>query len=84
LINLEAQVSRGNLLSVVAPPFGYNGVRIIATTSGSVISLPLIHEGDTLFHIARFKDVDEVVESIETFTETLATPEALNPEPPII
>ncbi len=43
---------------------------VIAPDDGIVIGkshIPLVYEGDPLFHIAYFKDVKRVVESLETF-----------------
>lgn len=86
---LGIQVKKGDVLGVIDSPFGDNEVEVVAPTSGLVIgktSLPLINEGDALFHIARFQAVKEVAEKVEAFTETLVevAPEEPFDEPPII
>ncbi len=55
-VELGAQVRRGMPLGVVGDPLGEREVGVTATASGVVIGrsrLPLVHEGDALFHIAR-------------------------------
>jgi predicted deacylase len=66
------------LLAVVSDPFGESEVEIWAPFSGIIIGqlhLPLVNEGEALFHIARFNRTDIAVDNIENFQETL---EALN------
>ena len=41
-----------------------------ADHSGLVIGLtqlPIVHQGDALFHVARFEDVGEVAQQVEDF-----------------
>jgi hypothetical protein len=43
---------------------------VIAAQSGLVIGrtqLPIVHQGDALFHVARFEDVGEVAQHVEDF-----------------
>jgi len=45
---------------------------VLAPTSGIVIgrtNLPLIHEGDALCHIARFKQLGSAVDTMEAFQQ---------------
>ncbi|WP_044407312.1 succinylglutamate desuccinylase/aspartoacylase family protein [Thiomicrospira microaerophila] len=66
------------LLAVVSDPFGESEVEIWAPFSGIIIGqlhLPLVNEGEALFHIARFNRTDIAADNIENFQETL---EALN------
>jgi predicted deacylase len=86
---LGSRVHRGDVLGVVDSPFGDNEVEVIAPAAGLIIgktSLPLINEGDALFHIAKFQEVHAVADNVEAFTETLTdfVPDELLPEPPII
>lgn len=85
---LGERIRRNDLLGVIASPFGENEESIIANASGIVIgrtSLPLINEGDALFHIARFDTVKETASQLETFTEVLSLPlEEPYEEPPIV
>ncbi len=69
---LGARVKRGDILGVVDSPYGENEVEVVASYSGLVIgrtNLPLINEGDALFHIARFPGVKEAADQVEAFTE---------------
>ena len=69
---LGSKVNRGALLGVVDSPFGDSEVAVLAPSSGLVIgrtNLPLINEGDALFHIARFPGVKDAADKVEAFTE---------------
>ncbi|WFE68018.1 succinylglutamate desuccinylase/aspartoacylase family protein [Thiomicrospira sp. R3] len=62
------------LLAVVSDPFGESEVEIWAPFSGIVIGqlhLPLVNEGEALFHIARFNRTDIAADNIENYQETL-------------
>jgi len=71
LVALGAHVEKQQVLGVVSDPYGVNETEIQANTSGVIIgrtNLPLVNEGDALFHIARFgKAQGEVVKQIEEF-----------------
>lgn len=87
---LGSRVAKGDALGAIASPFGDNNVDLLSPSSGIVIGkskLPLINEGDALFHIARFQGVKGAAENVEAFTETLAVEEPVDPmggEQPII
>jgi hypothetical protein len=87
LCALGTRVRKGQRLGEIADPFGDAMAGVTAPSSGIVIgrlNLPLVHEGDALFHIARFEHVVEVAQRVETF-QTVHT-EIDNPdgEPPIL
>ncbi len=91
LIPMGAQVNKGDLLGIVAVPCGNENTEasVIASYSGIIIgrtNLPLVNEGEALFHIARFNDPDEVADSLEAFHSYLdpATDTALPEEQPIM
>lgn len=72
LIPLGGRVKKGTLLGVVADPFGEQELEIKALHSGIVIgrtNLPLVNEGDALYHIARFGDIVEVEAKVDEFQE---------------
>jgi len=86
---LGSRVKKDDVLGVVDSPFGDNEEEVLAPSAGLVIgktSLPLINEGDALFHIAKFQAVHEVADNVEAFTETLTdmVPDDQLLEPPII
>ena len=81
-ILLCSRVEKNSLLGIVSDPFGERETQILATFDGIVIgrtNLPLVNEGDALFHIARFRGVEKAAERIEEFQEE-HLPEA-NEEP---
>lgn len=64
------RVRKGDVLGFVADPFGETEQEIPATVSGVIIgksTLPLVHEGEAVFHIARFPEPDEAQDAVETF-----------------
>jgi len=70
LIPLGEQVNKGDLLGIVSDPFGESEANIIASKSGIIIgksNLPLVHEGEALFHIAYFDNPDDVAEAVGIF-----------------
>ena len=89
MVPLGARVKKGTLLGVVGDPFGELEVQITSSFSGIVIgrtNLPLVNEGDALFHIARFEDIHEVEAKVDEFQEE-HSPELMtspHPESPII
>lgn len=88
---LGGQVRKGDVLGVIADPFGQNEVEVPATSDGIVIgktNLPLVHEGDGLFHVARHEGEQVVARSLDEFDpeteyESGLTSE-LAVEPPIV
>jgi predicted deacylase len=89
LIPLGGRVKKGTLLGVVADPFGEQEIQIIAPFNGIIIgrtNLPLVNEGDAIYHIARFGDVGEVEAIVDEFHDEY-TPDLIstpNTESPII
>ena len=77
LLPLGDQVSKGDLLGIVSDPFGGSEEHILAKRSGIVIgksNLPLVYEGEALFHIAHFDNPDDIAEAVGAFQETHALP----------
>ena len=89
MVPLGGRVKKDSLLGVVADPFGESEENITATYSGIIIgrtNLPLVNEGDALFHIARFEKVHEAANTVDEFNEVLS-PEPIavpHSESPII
>ena len=72
LTPLGALVEEGGVLGYVADPFADQQTPMHAGFSGIVIgrsNLPLVHEGDALYHIARFKNAGKVGADLETFQQ---------------
>ncbi len=69
---LGERVRSGQVLATVSDPFGEIEIDVPATASGIVIgrsNSPLAHEGDALFHLARFDDVQDAAQTVDEFHE---------------
>jgi len=69
-VALGAHVKKDDLLGTIAEPLGDTRGEVRASRSGIVIgrsSLPMVLEGEALFHIASFEDVREVADQLEQF-----------------
>lgn len=70
LTGLGSHIRKGDTLAIVADPFGERTEEIIAPSSGIVVgqtNLPLVHEGEALYHVARFGKPETVAEALEAF-----------------
>ena len=70
---LGEHVRCGQLIGLVADPFGEAETEVESSVSGIVIGatrLPLVHEGEALFHIASFEDPHEVAQHVEALQAT--------------
>ncbi len=80
--SLGAHVSEGDLLGTLGDPFGENEVEVRAPGAGIVIgriNIPLINEGDALFHIAQFERTHRAAETVEAFQAEYAVPLPVEP-----
>ncbi len=69
---LGDRVDKGSLLGVVADPFGEKESEVLSPYSGIIIgktNLPLVNEGDALYHVARFGDIEAVEARVDEFQE---------------
>lgn len=84
---LGGRIKKGDVLGIIADPFGEKEVMVTAPNGGIVIgrsNIPLVLEGEALFHIARFEDTLEVAQHLENFQAVhLELPPPV-PEPPIV
>lgn len=74
LAKLGSRVDRGALLGYVSDPLREREIEITTPASGIVIgttNLPLVNEGDTMFHIATFERLSEAAESVGAFADQL-------------
>ncbi len=84
MVSLGTQVEKDTLLGMVADPFGEREVEIRSPYNGIVVgrnNLPLVHEGEALFHIARFQKIDDAVSNVEEFHENYEPEASYPPEP---
>lgn len=73
-IPLGGKAEKNSVLGVIADPLGVSEYQVIAPEDGIVIgrtNLPLANEGDALFHLARYKQVDKMFTQVESFQEVL-------------
>ncbi len=69
-IRLGARVKKNDLLGLVADPFSDQETEVCAHAEGLIIgrtNIPLVNEGEALFHIARFESAKEVATQVEAF-----------------
>lgn len=72
--HLGKRVKQNELLGVISDVFGRGRVEVRAERTGIIIGmtlLPLVNNGDALFHIATFEDSAVVEEKVELFDEAL-------------
>lgn len=85
LAALGEKVSRDQVLGKISDPFGHGELEICARYAGIVIGrtqLPLVNEGDAIFHIARFESSMRAEQTVERFHEHI---DSVNTEiPPIV
>lgn len=87
MVALGQRIKPQQLLGRISSPFNSNEIDIVAPCAGILVgrnNLPLVNEGEALFHIARFEEVKEVAAQMEEFANTIieAGP-AIEGEPPI-
>nr|WP_239032259.1 succinylglutamate desuccinylase/aspartoacylase family protein [Pseudoalteromonas sp. MMG022] len=75
-VNLGARVTKGQVLAYIDNPLGSNELALKAPRSGIVIgqqTLPLVNEGDAVFHLAYFAHANSLVEQqVESFIDELS------------
>ena len=84
LVPLGARVRKGESLGIIADPFGEKERVVTAPDDGVIIGradLPLVNEGDALFHIARFEKPADVAAVVEALQDEQTLPGVLPEEP---
>lgn len=76
---LGARVKKGEVLGIIADPLGLNESPVLAPDEAIVIgstNLPLVHEGEALFHLASFKrQTGQVANELQGFHERFSSQE---------
>ena len=75
---LGQRVDKGSVLGVIGDPFGEHEAQVASPHAGIVIgrtNLPLVSEGEGIYHIARFGEPDEAEETVEAFRATIDGPD---------
>ena len=72
--NLGDHIAPGDVLATINDPFGRRLDSVVAEREGIIIgkqNIPLVQEGEAMYHIASFREAEEVAEHIETMQDTL-------------
>jgi predicted deacylase len=67
-------VAEGDLLAAVADPFGGEEIEILAPFDGIIVGravMPIINEGDALFHLARVKSLTQAEDMMDEMSGQL-------------
>lgn len=67
---LGSQVTNGQQLGVISDPYGESEVVLSSPADGIVIgrsNLPMVHEGDAVFHVAHHSGTQVVARSLDAF-----------------
>jgi len=85
--SLGGKVKRNDVLGVINDPVATLEAPVISPCNGLIIGrseLPLVHEGEAIYHIAQFEDNREVAEHVEMFQGNISPESALGGEIPIV
>jgi len=72
--NVGNKVKKNEILAIVSDPFGIEKHYVRAKKTGIIIGitmLPLVNNGDALFHVATFENIKEVASEVERYNEGL-------------
>ena len=70
----DVLVRKGDLLAAVSDPFGEKETEILAPFSGIIVGravMPIVNEGDAVFHIGRVKSMSEAEGAVEDLESQL-------------
>lgn len=68
-------IANQTLMGIVSDPFGESEIELYAPNNGIVIGqmrMPLVNEGEALYHIAKFARSDIAAEVVDEFTEEIS------------
>jgi predicted deacylase len=85
---LGDRVRKGQIIGLIADPFGEQEHEVYAANHGIIIgrtNLPLVNEGEALFHVARFESARVAADTVDAFqADELPLGPVLDEEPPIV
>lgn len=67
-------VDKDEVIAIIKTPLGKITAKVLSNANGIIIgkqNIPLVHEGEAIYHIAYFKNPDDVVENLELMQENL-------------
>ncbi len=76
-IKLGGIVEEGDILGYIADPFGHSEQPIISDVAGLMIGLtklPLVHEGEAIFHVATTASTASVAKAVDQFHQEYEQP----------
>ena len=74
---LGSYIKRKEVLGVISDPISNAEYEVLSPYNGLVIGrseIPLVYEGEAVYHLAKFEDHKEVAEQLETFQDHHITP----------
>lgn len=80
-------VHAGDVLATVTGLFGEDAMEMVSPIAGIVIghaTLPVVNQGDAMFHIAEVANLDHAGEAIETITDAILASEPAGPAQPLL
>lgn len=89
IVSLGERVTVGQALAYISDPFGGHEETITSSADGIVVGrtrLPLMHEGEAVFHLAKFDQPSEAAESIGSFQDAFDPVSSTSDcdEPPLV
>lgn len=69
---LGAQIKANEIIAEISDPFARHVTQIKAEAAGIIIGqtqIPLVNEGDAIFHVASFENIQEVHKRVELYEE---------------
>lgn len=72
---LGAHIKRNDVLGAISDPITNVEVELLSPHNGLVIGrseIPLVYEGEAVYHLAKFEDHKEVAEQIESFQDHIS------------
>lgn len=87
VVALGESLEKGQVLGYINSPFNLDYTEVLSSCAGILIgreNLPLVNEGEALFHIARFDEVGDVAEQVENFSTEMQQPRFFGEKEPSI
>ena len=72
---LGQHIYKKDVIGLITDPYGNVDLPVVTPFDGLVIGhsqIPLVHEGDAVCHLARFDEVEEVADGVESFRDNMA------------
>ncbi len=85
--SLGEKIKRNDILGVINDPVAALETAVISPCNGLIVGrseLPLVHEGEAIYHIAQFEDNREVAEHVEMFQDDVSPELEFDGEVPIV